>query len=214
LKLYVDPALRLQGSSPIASADAALDDAGISWTPDKNSDAVFFSSAPRRSLVNTCDVSLKYPQPNVGKKIARLNGTVQLQLADLIESMTIDNPLTAAETKKIAGHTTVTFHSMKTTNQAGQYQAIVTITRDIRDFGSNDFWNLLQSSSHLLDDQNRPFAYVGGSGGAFDGKYYVNYSRPARADAPQGDPARWVLELPAQAHTVSIPFQFKDLPLP
>ena len=208
LRVYVDPALRVQSFNSAARSDQAVDDAGNSMTQNVNSRMPFVSSNLPRSLLYDCDVPLKYPD-NPGKKIAHLKGSLQLRVADKMDSLTIAKPLAAAETSKTIGNLTVTFHSMKKIAESN-YQLTVSIVGNA--LGGETVWLLLQNDEQLLDDKGRQFHYVGGSS-AWN-RYTVNYVRNAGEDPPIGDPAKWLIELPSKSHTMRVPFEFKDLPLP
>jgi hypothetical protein len=208
LRVYVDPALRVQSYNSTARTDQAVDDAGNSMTQNVNGRMPFVGSSPPHSLLFDCDVPLKYPN-NPGKKIARLKGSLQLRVADKMDSLTIDKPLQAAQTSKTIGNITVTFYSLKKMAEPN-YQ--LSVSFDVNTIGSDTVWQLLQNNAQLLDDKGRQFQEVGGSGTW--NKYTVNYVRHAGEDSPIGDPVKWVIELPSKAHTMRVPFEFKDLPLP
>jgi len=208
LRVYIDPALRVQSFNSTARTDQAVDDAGNSMKVDVNSRMPFVSGSPPRSLLYDCNVPLKYPD-NAGKKIAHLKGSLQLRVADKMDSLTVDKPLAAAETSKTIGNLTVTFHSLKKMAESN-YQ--LSVSFDGNALGSDTVWQLLQNNAQLIDDTGRQFHEVGGSGTW--NKYTVNYVRNAGEDPPIGDPAKWVIELPSKAHTMRVPFEFNDLPLP
>ncbi|MGD0388849.1 MAG: hypothetical protein ABSC42_07840 [Tepidisphaeraceae bacterium] len=208
LRVYIDPALRVQSFNSAARTDQAVDDAGNSMKADVKSRMSFVGSSPPRSLLFDCNVPLKYPD-NPGKKIAHLKGSLQLRVADKMDSLTVDKPLAAAEISKSIGNRTVTFHSLKKMAEPN-YQ--LSVSFDVNTIGSDTVWQLLQNNAQLLDDKGRQFQEVGGSGTW--NKYTVNYVRHAGEDSPIGDPVKWVIELPSKAHTMRVPFEFKDLPLP
>jgi hypothetical protein len=209
LRVYIDPALRVQSFSPYVKTDQAVDDAGNSMMEDKNF-ITNYDASPIRSLVYDCGVFLKYPQ-NAGKKIARLRGCLQLRVGEKMDSMTVDKPLEAAETSKTFGDTTVTFHSLKKMAEGKTYRLSVSVSNDAFDQVAG-IRNFLQTRAQLLDDKGRAFKFAGGGGGGEE--FNANYIRNAGEDAAVGEPAKWVIELPSQTHKVRVPFEFKDLPLP
>ena len=151
---------------------------------------------------------LKYPH-NPAKNIAHLKGRLQLRVADKMDSLTIDKPLQAAQTSKSIGNVTVTFFSLKKPAEAN-YQLTVGLFGS--GLGGDAIWLLLQNNEQLLDDNGRQFSYVGGNS-AWN-QYTVNFIRTPAEDAPIGDPAKWTIELPSKVHTMTVPFEFNDLPLP
>ncbi|MGD0769269.1 MAG: hypothetical protein ABSB42_13880 [Tepidisphaeraceae bacterium] len=207
-RVYVDPALRVQSVNSTARTDQAVDDAGNSMRPAANNRPDFVGVNMPRSLLFDCAVPLKYPH-NPGKKIAHLKGALQLRVADNMDSLTIDNPLQAAQTAKTIGNVTVTFYSLEKSADAN-YQLTVSLFGNA--LGGEAIWLLLQNNEQLLDDKGRHFSYVGGNS-AWN-QYTVNYTRTPAEDAPIGDPAKWTIELPSKVHTMRVPFEFKDLPLP
>jgi len=109
----------------------------------------------------------------------------------------------------------VTFHSLKKIAN-GMYELKIGITRD--DQGGNNAWNLVQTAQ-LLDSKGRAYNNNGGGGGGQGdmADYTVNYQPINNGqvdDSPAGEPAKWVLELPTKSHTIKLPVEFKDLPLP
>jgi hypothetical protein len=207
LRVYVDPALRVQSYDSAARTDQAVDDAGNSMTPNTNN-RTGFGGSPPQSLLLDCDVPLKYPH-NPGKKIAHLKGNLQLRVVDKMDSLTINKPLEAALTSKTIGNITLTFYSLKKTAEAN-YQLSVTVAGS--GLGGEAVWLLLQNNERLLDDKGRQFHYVGGS--STWTQYTVNYVRNVGENPPIGEPAKWLIELPSKSHTMRVPFEFKDLPLP
>jgi hypothetical protein len=208
LRVYVDPALRVQSFNSTARTDQAADDAGNSMRPDANNHTDFVPSDMPRSLLFDCAVPLKYPA-NPGKKLAHLNGTLQLRVADKMDSLTIDNPLQAAQSSKTIGNVTATFFSLKKIAETN-YQLDVSLFGNA--LGGEASWLLLQNNEQLLDDKGRQFTYVGGNSSW--NRYTINYTRTPAQNAPIGDPAKWTIELPSKVHTIRVPFEFTDLPLP
>jgi hypothetical protein len=214
--VFVDPSIHLSSFNQNAKVDTAVDDASNSMLPTRSNN-VFYGGGQQRSMIYTCTVPLKYPdQP--GKKIAHLKFTLSMRGSDSMDSLSVDKPLDAQETSKDFGATTVTFHSMKK-NAQGMYEVKVGVSQD-NDQGGNNAWNLLQSAQ-LLDGKGHSFVYTGGGGGGGGptdmAEYTVNYTGNNNGqadDKSDGEPAKWILELPTKTHAIRLPVEFNDLPLP
>jgi len=212
LMVYLDPALRVRNFNQNAKAELAVDDQGNSMMPDKNNNMFYGGGMSQASLVYNCNVPLKFPA-NAGKKIADFKCTLSLRAADKIETLSVDKPMEAAETSKDFAGTTITFQSVKKSPQAnGGYEVKVNVTSDSDVVQNGNIWNLLQTAQ-LLDDKGHPFQYGGGGGGGND-EYTIHYSNNGDEGNTHGEPAKWTIELPTQVHTVKVPVEFKDLPLP
>jgi hypothetical protein len=213
LTVYVDPSIHLQSLNQTVKADEAVDDGGHSMLPDANNN-MFYGGGQAASLIYNCNVPLKYPD-NAGKKIADLKCTLQMRGSDKAETMTVDKPLTADESTKSFGALSITFQSLKKTG-GGNYELKLSVSRDDPNGGGND-WNLLQNGQ-LTDEKGRLFSYAGGGGGGNDGNgnasYTINYNSFNGGETAHGEPAKWAIELPANAHTIKVPLEFKDLALP
>ena len=190
-----------------------MDDAGHSMLPD-GSNRVFYGGGQQPSLIYNGNVPLKYPD-NPGKKIADLKCTLQARGSDKVDTMTVDKPLTADESSKAFGSISINFHSLKKTGD-GNYALKLSVSRDDPENGGND-WPLLQRGQ-LTDENGRPFNYAGGGGGGNDGTgsatYTVNYNSFNGGGGAPGEPAKWVIELPANSHAIRVPLEFHDLALP
>jgi hypothetical protein len=210
--VYVDPSLAVQSLSQNLKADEAVDDLGNSMLPDKGNN-MFYGGMPQRSLVYQCQVPLKYPE-KAGKKIADVKFNINMRVGSRMDSLSVDKPLEAAETSKEFGETTIDFQSAKKT--ANGYEVKVSISQDQN--GGNP-WGLLQTAQ-LLDEKGRAFQYGGGGGGGGDNgmaEFTMNYmtNGGGGGDArPTGTPAKWIIEMPTDTHSVKIPVEFKDLALP
>ncbi len=212
LKVYLDPALRVQSFNPTARVREATDDAGHSMVlpPDNNRN---YNGGQQRSLIYECNVPLKYPD-NAGKKIANLKFDIPLRASTKGETLSVDKPLEATETEKAFGDITVIFQSLKK-NPNGYYEAKVAIERTDDDNMNNDMWSLMQIAQ-LVDAKGRPFQYAGGGGGGGSNGHFefnINYSNNG-GNEKRGDPVKWSIELPLQPKPMKIPVEFKDLALP
>jgi len=214
LMVYLDPALHVRNFNSNVSAEQAMDDQGNSMLAAKNNSNVFYGGMSEPGLIHSFSVPLKFPD-NAGKKIAAFKCTLTLRAADKMEALSIDKPLAAAEASKDFAGTTITFQSLKKSEARKGYELAVNVASDSDLAQNNGVWELLQTAQ-LLDDKGHAFRYSGGNGGGGGGNddYTVYYSTMRGDDATQGEPAKWIIELPTQVHVVKVPVEFKDLPLP
>jgi hypothetical protein len=209
LMVYVDPSLRLSGSNITCKATEAVDDAGNSMMPDNSNNNMFYGGQ-QRSLIFNSSVSLKYPA-HPGKKIAHLKGMLTCRGSDKVDTMTVDKPLEAEESTKSFGDVGITFHSLKKTGD-NTYEMKLSVTKDDNQNGGND-WGMLQGGQ-LLDEKGRAYNYGGGgSGGGNNGTFDYTMNFNANGDSISA-PVKWQIELPSKSHTIKVPVEFTDLPLP
>jgi hypothetical protein len=206
--VYADPAMKISSLSQAISVTEALDDAGHSFLPEHHS-ANLFSGGVEKSLIYQRQVPLTYPD-GAGKKMSSLKFSMEMTVSDETDSLSIDKPLEAEETTKNFGDVSVTFHSLKKISP-GTYELKIGLTSD-KQHGGNMF--AIAQSAELLDAEGHAFRnYGGGGGGGRTVEYSLSYVS-GNGDNTTGDPARWVVELPTKSHTVTVPVEFKDLPLP
>jgi len=205
LMVYMDPALLVRKVNANIRADQAVDDQGNSMLADKPgdpSDGYLFAQA----LVCDCTAALKYPA-SVGKKIADFKCTLSLQNVDKSETLTIDQPLDAAETSKDFAGTTITFESLQRSAQGG-YELKAHAAR-ANDRAPNEPAYQLFQAGQLLDVNGRAFHQESIS--AAGNNCTIRYSRNGDAGITHGQPVKWIIELPTQVHVMMIPVEFKDL---
>ena len=215
LRTYVDPSLRVQTFNGVAKVLEATDEAGHSMLLEHANGMFYGGGMQQRSFVFDCSVPLKYPPENAGKRIAHLKCILQLRAGDKMDSMVVEDPLKSPQVNKEFGDLRVTFRSLKKQGPSN-YELKLTITHNDDDGrGGNNDWPMMQSAQ-LLDSSGHSFNNAGGGGGSSRNgvyNYTFNYNAPGGEDAPSGDPAKWVIELPTNTHVMRVPVEFSDLPM-
>jgi hypothetical protein len=226
LMIYVDPAIHVSSIGNSFPATDAVDDHGHSMLLDPTTGSTSYGGSRQIGLVYPCNISLKYPQ-SAGKKIASLKFNLVLRGSTTVDKMFVDSPLDAAEVTKDFGDASIVFHSLKKGSRPASYDLKVGAIIDGQD-NNRDFYSLFQTAE-LLDSKGRPFTMFPGGGGGGNGtfEYTITYgTNPNRVGVIGGPvigrrqggavglPTKWVLELPTHPHSIQIPVELKDLPLP
>jgi hypothetical protein len=214
LSTFVEPKIRVVQANFYADVDEAVDDRGNSLVP---TDRIYGTMSSGQQWMWNATARLHYPDPpNAGTRIARLKGNLKFQIQTRSETLEIPEILTARNvTKRIAGRRVV-FKELKKTGE--QYEVQLTIHRD----GLSDReWNATQNpgySIRLLDRDGHALAANGwgSSSGGPTMTYTVNYTRTVWNGQRNtvGEPHRLVWEIPTETRDVSVPFEFKNLPIP
>jgi hypothetical protein len=212
LSTFVEPKIRVVQANYYADVDEAVDDKGNSLVA---TDKIYGTTSSGQQWMWNATARLNYPE-NAGRQIARLKGSVKFQIQTRSETLEIPDVLTTRNfTKKVANRRVV-FKELKKTGE--QYEVQLTIHRD----GLSDReWNATQNPAYairLLDRDGHALNANGwgSSSGGPTMTYTVNYTRTVwnGQRSTVGEPHRLVWEIPTETRDVTVPFEFKNLPIP
>lgn len=224
LSVLVEPKLRLLGYYYVPKIDEAVDDNGNSLLPGGDQGSGGLNSASRQLQVTEV-INLRYPKTHAGSKITRLRGAVRLKVATQIENAEFTNVLGDKEQSATTpSGRRITLRSVKATDAANlpegarQYLVQVTVYRDQSDQQKfNDLSN--NAGLHVLDAQNRELQFQmnkevvsNGNKATLSLMYYRR--SPEEGGGALGEPARVVWDVILDSKDISIPFEFKDVPMP
>ncbi|MGE5611143.1 MAG: hypothetical protein ACM359_17970 [Bacillota bacterium] len=211
LLVFVEPKVRVLQGSFVARIDQALDEKGNSLmaqrlTPD--------GMQPVVNWYWNLSIPLS-PPANAGQRIAKLKGSARYLIQTRAERAEISDVLTAKNvTKTVAGRR---FLLREVRRNGDLYTAHLILYRA---GWTPAEWSLLYPYNFfkLEDAKGHPLYRVpraGGGGGGEQLDITLSFRRQTWQDGEDlGEPAKLVWEVPTESKTVTVPFEFNDLPLP
>jgi hypothetical protein len=155
----------------------------------------------------------------LGNKIDHLKGSVKFGVQAEMIKIEIPDVLNAKKVIKTAGDVKLTLEEVKKESN-DRYTAKIVVSRPRNaDSNSND---LNVQGIQLLDADGKPLdnqGYGGNGGANGEYTYTMNFGRNERygrngREVKPGVPAKLVWEVPTKVTEITVPFEFKDLPLP
>lgn len=217
LGVFIDPKIKVTKFSQFVVVDSAEDDLGQSMLPDPARRQNYFGG--QMSLAShawDASAMLKYPA-KPGKKIARLKGHVTFDVQVKSEMLTIPNLLTAKEVTITAGHYVMTVHNTTKegtgSGENGNYQVKFTASRDASVEGPFNYWELI-NYIQVQDAQGHALTNLGIGSGRIEKNTAELTARFQSVGKAIGAPATLLWEAITESKELSVPFEFKDLPLP
>lgn len=151
------------------------------------------------------------PPAGMGKKLAKLKGSISMQVITKKERWEVKNITTAKNVEKKLGNLTLVVRSL-TKMPDGRYDLDVgyTSTAASRDSfgGYRETFN--PSSCLLTTEDGTPLSGSGYSGGG-NGYHIYFHNRPNNTELI---PAKMVVEVPVETKDVKVPVEFHDIVLP
>jgi len=199
----------------------AVDDAGHSLLPvarpGRGVPGMFFRGNVRAG--QQIDVPLQYPAADAGKKIARLRGDVKVAVGQNVERFQIDDPLGAMKVSHALPGRGIEVQITKMSDDA--FTVKVTLKRGNL---PQEQWMAMTNRAFdiALEDADghrmTTNGWGGGGGGDefnFTGQFTRNLMR-VNGGRPQktGQPVRLVWDVPTKVKNITVPVEFKDLPMP
>jgi hypothetical protein len=210
---YPEPNLQVVQANYQVGLDEAVDDEGNSLLrQERNSSGYSSGRQGVWQFQSSLDASAA-----LGNKIDHLKGSVKFGVQAEMVKIEIPDVLNAKKVVKTAGDVKLTLEEIKKESN-DRYIAKIVVARP-RNADSN---NLNVQSIQLLDAEGKPLdnqGYGGGGGGNGEYTYTMNFGRNERygrngREGKPGVPAKLVWEVPTKITEITVPFEFKDLPLP
>lgn len=213
LSAFAEPKIRVVQAGYYADVDEAVDDRGHSLVA---TDRVYGTTSSGQQWMWNATARLAYPDRDPGTRIARLKGHLTFLIQTRSETLDVPDLLTAHNlTRTVAGRRIV-LNQVKATGE--QYEVQMTIHRDGL---SAREWNAMQNPGYAVrvtDKDGNPLAANGwgGSSGVNQLVYTWTFNRNVWNGRQNkvGEPHRLVWEIPTETREVTVPFEFKDLPIP
>ena len=147
-----------------------------------------------------------------GTRLAEFKGRVRLQVQTQSELWQIDNPLKAAVTERTFGKAQFRFVSLTKLRDLAYELRLNVQSKE----PSPALWgDLLLKNACLTDSEGRPFIAFN-PGSMLRGDRSITFGIRGLSDPgrPRGDPTKLTIEVPTEAGEITVPFEFKDVPLP
>jgi hypothetical protein len=214
LSVYAEPKINVLRGSGSVQVDEVTDDHGNSLLPR--------ADGPRRNWSGFVGVGgwnlyapLHYPERNVGTKIAKFRGSTGFDVQ--IESQKIALPDVASlkQTTRVIHGMQVTFQDMKKNNDTWQLRIHVA-QPDLGGADWQQFIDGVQSRLQVLDTEGIPLDHRGMSTSSNNAAIdlTLDFGRSTRPDGRlSGEPSRLAWEVPTKTRRMSVPIEFKDIPL-
>lgn len=211
--VYPEPKLNVLRGSGTIQIDQAIDDHGNSLAPEQNPMRNMWGVFMGYGGVNLV-APLHYPK-NIGARMTHFKGSTTFVIQ--VESQTLDmrdlanfRPVT-----RTIFDMPVAFQQFKRNGDAWQLHLHI----DQPNYASADwqqFMDGVQNRLQILDAQGTPFDHRGMSTGSSNGTMDMTLDY-ARSTTPTGqlcgEPARLLWEVPTKTRQITVPIEFKDLPL-
>jgi hypothetical protein len=210
--IYPEPKMRVLQGTHTARIEEAVDENGTSLAmpglpPDMGFNVNHWPWNMSAALM---------PQPSTGQKIARLRGSGRFLIQTRSETAEVTEVLSAREaTRSVAGKR---FKLKEIRRQGHQYIAMLTLYR--AGWAPHE-WNYMmypQQTFRMLDANGVPLMRLGnGTSGAGPDQMDVDIQFQRQnwnGTENAGEPVKLVWEVPVETKEVTVPFEFKDLPLP
>jgi hypothetical protein len=211
MTVTAEPKLRVVRAAGAAKLDAAVDENGASLVPGAGANAQFGYYS---SIGNTWQVSVPLADaPNIGRRIATLRGSVDAAICTDVERLEIADILEARNLTRAIGDVRLTV--LEISKKGEQYE--LRLRLEMTPATASDWSQIPMQEIMLVDADGTPLSRRGYSANGRNHTYdaTILFARDrANPDKPAGEPAKLVWDFPTRTKPVSIPFEFKDLPIP
>jgi hypothetical protein len=209
---YSEPKLQVINSTSAVKLEEAIDDAGNSMLPTGPNTRGYYGG---NGGVWNLYAQLHHPD-HPGQKIARLRGNANFVIQT--RSQKIEIPVAGIkENAQIIGDMPVVLHDLK--KNGDLWELRLSATPDAMGARWAQLQQSVQSRLQIVDAQGRPLEHRGMSSRGGNGgiEFTIMFAIPVRlpaADHATTDPAKLVWEVPTGTKEISVPFEFKDIPMP
>jgi len=211
--IYPEPKMRVLQGTHSARIDEAMDEKGNSLAMPALPPDVTYNT---NNWPWNMSASLM-PQVNTGTRITTLRGAGRFIIQTRSESAEVNDILNLrGPVEKVVGGKRFKLKEIR--RQGNQYVAMLTLYR--AGWSQND-WNYMmypQQTFRMLDARGVPLMRLGNgsSGGGPDQMDIdIQFQRQNwNGTENAGEPVKLVWEVPTETKEISVPFEFKDLPLP
>ena len=214
LSVYPEPKITVLRSSGSVKLDEVIDDRGHSLVPPSVGPRTFWGGGFYYGGLSLY-APLEYPRKDPGSRIVRFKGTTSVLIQTKMQRMEIPDVMNLRETTKMINGVQVDFKEMK--RNGDTYELRLKVGQ--ANLGGPDWQQLmegLQTRMQVVDAGGNPLDHRGmSSSGGNDGiDMTIHLGRSPGPDGRMtGEPARIVWDVPVETRELTIPIDFKDLPL-
>ena len=217
LTARAEPKLRLLRVGYAPNLEEATDEHGNSLLPDAHAQPPGgYAIAP--AGVWQFPARLHAP-PDVGRRIARLKGSIDVAVQTRYEQLEVPDIVSARSVNKVAGGVRFVIKELRRTGETWTLDLLV--RPDGAPLPEAEWERLLQilptADIKLLDGRGEVFQRTGSStsGGPEQVEMTIEFTPRAWGhDRKLGEPSKLVWTVPTETRDVSVPFEFRDLPMP
>ena len=210
-----EPKLRLLRVAYAPNLDEAVDEHGNSLLPAANASvAGGYAIAPAGAWQLPARLSAP---PDMGRRIARLRGSFDVSIQTRTEQLEVPDIVSARSVNKVAGGVRFVIKELRRNGDAWTLEMLARPDGATRDEWERMQQTLSTADIKLLDERGAALARTGSStsGGPEQIEMTIEFSPRAWGhDRKVGEPAKLVWTVPTETRDVSVPFDFKDLPIP
>lgn len=223
LMIMAEPKLKMTRASGGAKLETAVDENGASLVPaggDGRVDYGYYSSMGNMWHVQAALADV----PNIGKRIATLRGSVEAVLCTRSERIEIAQVLDAKNVDKAIGDASITLVEVARRGNDGfelRLRARLNSASAVNANGGGgggdlDWTRFPMQAIRLLDANGRQLQSRGSSASVTNNVYEttLQYAMLGLDGSPTGEPVTLVWDVPVETKPITIPFEFKDLPVP
>jgi hypothetical protein len=212
-----EPKLRLLRVAYAPNLEEATDDRGNSLLPEPSANAAAaggYAIAPGGAWQLPARLSAP---ANMGRRIARLRGSFDVSIQTRAEQLDVPDIVSARGVNKVAGGVRFVIKELRRNGDGWTLDMLARL-----DGARPDEWERIQQTLstadiRLLDERGEAFQRTGSSssGGPEQVEMSIEFSpRAAGQDRKLGEPSKLVWTVPTETRDLSVPFDFKDLPIP
>ncbi len=209
--VMVDPKLQVARYSSTLRLDEATDEKGNSLIGAAMAGGSYSSGSPFQ-----CGLSaqLQY-KPGTGKRLAVLKGSASFSVMEKLDTWELGDILKASDVVHLLPSGKYTLKQV--TRVGAAYTGKVSINAPaegnqppMSDGGS------LHQNLRLVDAAGKSYVVTGtsGSGRGMGYDYTVNFSARGGEEGNPGEPVKMIWQIPVEMKELTVPVEFKDLPIP
>jgi hypothetical protein len=211
LVAYSEPKIQVLSSTSAVKLEEAVDDAGNSLMPIGPDNRGYYGGSG-----GTWNLYAQLHHPDhPGQKIARIRGSAKFVIQT--KSQKIEIPAASIkETAQVIGDMPVVIHDLKKNGEIWELR--LSATPDALGNRWAQLQQSVQSRLQIVDAQGQPLDHRGMSsrGGTNGIEFTIMFSPSNRPNDNRAstDPKKLLWEVPTGTKEISVPFDFKDVPMP
>lgn len=218
LMFMAEPKIRVVRASQNVELSEALDENGNSMIPAETPEGDNAIVAIGESARWNCNAALNFPKQNAGTRLKLLRGSIRASLASRIEQLDFPKLKTPA-TLATSDGLTVLVSQISPVNSGNQTEVHILATLPAGRGNNSDLADQLSRPTcvGLFDASNRPIAResVQVNGDEKGVNVVIRFSALNGEDGTRvGPPDHLSVKVMTATKEVTVPFEFKDLPLP
>lgn len=216
---FCEPKLRLMQAAAEMQIEEAIDDNGnvlIGAAANRHS-----GFAGSNNGMWNFNAHLRYPEANPGKRIVRLKGVVPVILQTGYETLEVEDPLNKKNIQKTLGNVFIDIRELTRNGDRYTLRLAATVAQDNYQRIQSLIYNAGNGGDiRLLDETGAKFSptsrNVTQNNNTFEATidFIPEPSRRNRQKASPGVPTKLVVKVPTATKNVSIPLEFRDIPIP